>query len=308
MKDKKTTQLLALLKALLGGKQICLKHYAVVENISLRTAQRHIKELSDVFENHLIKEGDCYTFASSNMIEKNILSYDKDDLTKVVDLFSLVDFDFTKIFDEDTSRIIQKLQKNYAICYSVKQNPFEYFFNHKYLQDIKKAIKNHQYTDIIYNNGEKFEFKEIRIIKIIFSDGNFYVAILSNDESINNGFKFLRLSFIESIKLHSKTFHTDIQAEFFIKEFQSIFSNYNAQSYEVIVEVDKCVERFFRQKKFLKSQKFIKDSDKLLLSFQVTNDMEILPLVKKWLPYLKIISPVDTKINLQNQLRSYLND
>jgi len=308
MKDTKSIQLLTLLKELLGGKQICLKNYALRQDISLRTAQRHMKELLEAFEENIIKDGDCYTFVSSNTIEKNILSYDKEDLSRVVDLFSLVDFDFTKSFDADTSKILAKLQKNYAVCYSIKQHPFEYFFNHKYLKEIKRAIKNHQYADIVYNNGEKFLFKECKLLKIIFSEGNFYVATLSDDESINNGFKFLRLSFIESISLQSKTFHKDIKAEFFLKDFQTIFSNYDVKSYEVIVEVDECVERFFRQKKFLSSQKIIKNDDKLLLSFQVTNDMEVLPLVKKWLPHLKIISPLTTKTNLQNQLKTYLND
>ncbi len=308
MKDTKSIQLLTLLKELLGGKQVCLKNYAIAYEISLRTAQRQIKDLIEIFEENIIKNGDCYSFVSSNTIEKNILSYDKEDLSRVVDLFSLVDFDFTKSFDEDTSKILAKLQKNYAICYSIKQHPFESFFNNKYLKDIKRAIKNHQYADIIYNNGEKFVFKECKLLKIIFSEGNFYVATLSDDESINNGFKFLRLSFIESVLLQSKTFHKDIKAEFFLKDFQTIFSNYDVKPYEVIVEVDGSVERFFKQKKFLASQKIIQNDDKLLLSFQVTNDMEILPLIKKWLPNLKIISPETTKTKLQNQLKTYLND
>ena len=308
MKDTKSIQLLTLLKTLLSGKQICLKNYAISNDISLRTAQRQMKDLIEIFEENIIKDGDCYTFVSSNTIEKDILSYDKEDLSRVVDLFSLVGFDFTKSFDEDTSKILAKLQKNYAICYSIKQHPFEYFFNHKYLKDIKRAIKNRQYCDIIYNNGEKFNFTDIRILKIIFNEGNFYLATLSNDEECNNGFKFLRLSFVESVKIQSKTFHKDIKAEFFLKDFQTIFSNYDVKPYEVIVEVSESVERFFRQKKFLASQKIIKNDDKLLLSFQITNDMEILPLVKKWLPNLKIISPETTKIKLQNQLKTYLND
>jgi hypothetical protein len=36
--------------------------------------------------------------------------------------------------------------------------------------------------------------------------------------------------------------------------------------------------------------------------------MEILPLVKKWLPHLKIISPTLTKNKLNEELKHYLQE
>ena len=72
------------------------------------------------------------------------------------------------------------------------------------------------------------------------------------------------------------------------------------------IEVDKSIKRFFKQKKFLSSQTILKEDDNLFLSYKITNDMEILPLVRKWLPNIKIISPKSTKDKFKNELQSYL--
>ena len=116
----------------------------------------------------------------------------------------------------------------------------------------------------------------------------------------------LRLNFITQIELLKNSFHRDVNAEQFLKSFQTIFSNYKKESYEVVIEVDKNIKRFFKQKKFLSSQTILKEDENLFLSYKITNDMEILPLVRKWLPNIKIISPKSTKDKFKNELQSYL--
>ena len=189
----------------------------------------------------------------------------------------------------------------------IKQNPFEKLsLKRDLLFDIKNAIKNSRYTKIVYESDKKYIFDEAKILKIIFAEGNFYIAILTKEE-LNNGFKFLRLNFISDIKLYSNSFKKDIEAEYFIKNFQTLFSSYKEKTYEVILKINPSVKRFFLQKKFLSSQKIIENKEYLTLSFEITNDMEILPLVKKWLPNIKIISPKTLKDKFNEELKSYLD-
>ena len=83
---------------------------------------------------------------------------------------------------------------------------------------------------------------------------------------------------------------------------------YKEHLIEVIVEVDKRKARFFKAKKYLSSQKIVeeKDNGSLILSYEVTQDMEMDELIKKWLPYMKVISPVSLKEKIKNDLREYL--
>jgi predicted DNA-binding transcriptional regulator YafY len=306
LNTKKSTLQLYLLKQLLEGNKICLKDFSLIHEVSIRTIQRYIEDIIEIFAENLLKEGDSYSFVSTHFLEKNILSFDKKELEIFVDLFSLIDFEFVNKFDENTSSFLKKLQKNYSCSYQIKQNAFENIFSKKALiSDIKLAIKNKRYVNIKYFSDKEFIFEEVKLLKIIYSDGNFYLAALTNEE-INNGFKFLRLNFITQIEPLKNTFHRDITAEQFLKDFQTIFSNYKKQSYEVVIEVDKSIKRFFKQKKFLSSQTIIKEEENLFLSYKVTNDMEILPLVKKWLPLIKIVSPQITKDRFKKEIQMYL--
>lgn len=175
------------------------------------------------------------------------------------------------------------------------------------IHDIKSAIKNRRYVNIRYFSDREFIFEEVKILKIVYTEGNFYLATLTNDE-LNNGFKFLRLNFITQLELLKNSFQRVIEAEIFLKNFQTIFSNYKIEPYEVVLEVDVSIKRFFKQKKFLSSQTILKEEDNLFVSYKVTNDMEILPFIRKWLPNIKIISPESTKEKFLDELKLYLNN
>lgn len=307
MSLKKSTLLLFFLKELLEGKKISLKSFALENDINIRTAQRYIEDIEEAFPDNLLKENDFYSFVSNSTLEKNILNFDKKEFEILIDLVSLLEFDISNKFDENTKKFVNKIQKQYSQSYKIKQNPFEKLsLKRDLLFDIKNAIKNNRYTKIVYESDKKYIFDEAKILKIIFAEGNFYIAILTKEE-LNNGFKFLRLNFISDIKLYSNSFKKDIEAEYFIKNFQTLFSSYKEKTYEVILKINPSVKRFFLQKKFLSSQKIIENKEYLTLSFEITNDMEILPLVKKWLPNIKIISPKTLKDKFNEELKNYLD-
>ena len=307
MSLKKSTLLLFFLKELLEGKKISLKSFALENDINIRTAQRYIEDIEEAFPDNLLKENDFYSFVSNSTLEKNILNFDKKEFEILIDLVSLLEFDISNKFDENTKKFVNKIQKQYSQSYMIKQNPFEKLsLKRDLLFDIKNAIKNNRYTKIVYESDKKYIFDEAKILKIIFAEGNFYIAILTKEE-LNNGFKFLRLNFISDIKLYSNSFKKDIEAEYFIKNFQTLFSSYKEKTYEVILKINPSVKRFFLQKKFLSSQKIIENKEYLTLSFEITNDMEILPLVKKWLPNIKIISPKTLNDKFNEELKNYLD-
>jgi len=78
---------------------------------------------------------------------------------------------------------------------------------------------------------------------------------------------------------------------------------------EVLVEVDSKKARFFKLKKFLPSQKIVQTQNdgSLLLAFKVTQEMEMEELVKKWIPYMRVIEPLSLKEKIEGDLRQYLS-
>ena len=119
----------------------------------------------------------------------------------------------------------------------------------------------------------------------------------------------MRINFIKEIKETSKTFKPPKEALEFLKNFQSLYSRYKVKPFEVILEIDKEVKRYFKVKKFLPSQTIIgENEDFLTLKYYVTSEDEILLIVKKWLPFIRIKSPEFLKEKLKKDLKNYLDN
>jgi len=84
--------------------------------------------------------------------------------------------------------------------------------------------------------------------------------------------------------------------------------NYKEHLMEVIVEVSETKAQHFKAKKYLPSQKIIeeKEDGTLLLSYTVTQDLEMMDIVKRWIPYMKVVSPVSLKEQIAKDITKYL--
>jgi predicted DNA-binding transcriptional regulator YafY len=130
-------------------------------------------------------------------------------------------------------------------------------------------------------------------------------------EAYNFSFSLYRISKIKEMTNSSKTFHKNREIEDFIKYMQTPFARYREgfRKYliEVVLEVDASKAFYFKSKKFLSSQQILetKENGNLLLSYQVTQEIEIEELIKKWLPYVKVVEPLSLKERIEGELRSY---
>jgi len=71
--------------------------------------------------------------------------------------------------------------------------------------------------------------------------------------------------------------------------------------------VDKSKASFFTTKKHLLSQthKFDEQGN-LILTYNVTQELEVEELIKKWIPYINVISPKSLKDKIEKELTDYL--
>ena len=209
-------------------------------------------------------------------------------------------------FEKREPKLLEKLKKELKSIYHIQEYPFE-ILSSPFLKDIKKAIKRRRYTIIHYKGNRLNILEKSQIHRILYSDGNWYIAVYNHTSTGFKDYHFLRINFIQKIEILPSTFQRDIQIEKFIENFQSLFSLYQKPSYEVIIEVSSAVKRHFKIKKHLKSQEIIEESETTLtLKYQITSEMEILPLVKRWIPHIKIISPDSIKKKLKEDIELYL--
>jgi len=294
MKDKKVILIFRLIERLKKG--VCLKDFAREYNIDERTVQRYKKDIEEIFDIKLktLKKG-CYIAPDSNSFADVLINKsDIEDLDRLIYLLMLINKKFLRYLGIE-EKLLSKYLKEESF-FVIKDLPFEDLKDIETFEKIKKALKHKQYLDIVYYSENECFFEKAKPIKIVFAEGNWYLAVITDDE-INNGFKFLRINYIKSINLRKEEFKRDKKAEEFIKKAQSIWSLYDKKPFEVIVEVDSEVARFFKVKKFLQSQQIIntKENGNLIIKYYITSEYEIINLAKKWIPHMKIIKPYNVK-------------
>jgi predicted DNA-binding transcriptional regulator YafY len=214
---------------------------------------------------------------------------------------------------EDDKKILNKKAQEKSKVYEFKNRPFEHVEKDlNYFHIIEKNVKEKKSLIFKYelNNGNIIEVT-VKPYKILFMNDNFYVACAVDNEFL---FTYYRISKIrDEIKETGKRFVIDPEIEAFIKDIQTPFSkysrNYKTKMIEVIIEVDKSKAFYFTAKNYLSSQKILetKEDGSLVVSFLVTQEIEIEELIKKWIPHVKVISPISLKEKIETELKKYLN-
>ena len=303
-------RILTILKELTTNQKVCTKHLALSLDESERNIQRDIKIIKEFLGDSLIQiERGCYQLLSSSYIldlfkEQN----NSNELKNFFEFLSLMDSKLLKFLEGDEFKFIKQIKKDTKEIYAVFENPIEELQKYHFLADMKLAIKDRRYCDIVYNEKEPRDLKNIQPQKIIYAKNNWYLVAMTQNYKPNGGFKMFRINFIDKFILLPKTFHKNLQAQKHIQHMQSLFQNFDQPNYEVKIWVDKEVARHFRVKKYLSSQKIEKDDGDLILTYQVNDDMEIIPLIKTWIPYLKVISPLSLKEKLHKEIKKYISD
>jgi predicted DNA-binding transcriptional regulator YafY len=315
------TRVLELLKRFNNGDKVCietLQNDTMWEGKSEKTIRRDLDVIKEYFPDsfELIRgskgEKGCYK-AITKEVFNNFM--DKDTLALMVQTFNIAQrnnvLEDLNISDDDKRIIDNKIKKSKE-CYEFITKPYETKKGDvKLLKEIERAIDWKRYTTISQKERTGSKEYEVKPYKIIFMNENFYLACENISEKYP--FSIFRLTNIFKVKLHTKTFHTNPDIESFIKNMQTPFSKYTPEFrkhlIDVVVEVSALKARFFKAKNFLPSQKIVeeKEDGSLVLSFRVTQEMEMDELIKKWIPHMRVVTPLTLKQKIEDDLKRYLN-
>jgi len=162
-----------------------------------------------------------------------------------------------------------------------------------------EAILKHQQIAFLY----KKESRVVEPYKLLHHHGSWYLAAVRKGE-----LRAYRLSRIElSPHAHElANYKPDPQILSQLEDEKSIW--FGQDKLEVILTVHVDVASHFQQRQLLPEQQVIKELDdgNLLLSSRITHVTQILPLVRYWIPHLKIVNPVGLQEQIDNELKEYL--
>jgi predicted DNA-binding transcriptional regulator YafY len=314
-----TARVLELLKRFNNGEKISIEALSNEDlwyGKSEKTIRRDLDVIKEYFPDsyELVKGGEkgCYKAITKDTFNNFI---NAEFMSLMVQMFNLANkSDLFDNFDlsEDDKKILESKIKDSKKYYEFKNKPFENFkSDNVLLKELESKIKHQKYINIQYEINGKINNFEVKPYKIVFINENFYLACEIEHEKLE--FAMYRLSKIKSVEDTPKTFHKNIEIEDFIKDMQTPFSEYKRDYKKhlitVILEVDKVKAFYFESKKYLKSQEILekKENGNLIIKYKVTKEMEMEELIKRWIPFVKVIEPISLKEKIDNDLRSYLN-
>jgi len=206
-------------------------------------------------------------------------------------------------YQEEISEIISQESDVFVF----KSTPFEILDDkhQKIFSKLKNAIKNNMHKSIVYNYNHKETLEDVKCLKLIFTQNNWYVAIENKEKS----FRLLRVSFIADVLPSNKGSYQKSK----IQKYEAYYSNIqNAMTlsgqptHKAICKASPKIAIYFQEsmKPFLISQKYLKTHEDGSIEFELsyTQPIEILPFIKQWLPDIKILEPSSLKDVLKQDI------
>ena len=166
---------------------------------------------------------------------------------------------------------------------------------------IKNAVETKSIIKCLYNK----KYREIYPLKILNLEGFWYLIIY---EPNDNKIKTFHLNTIKNIEVLHSNFRFDEEK---INSFDNAISAYYKPENEpVLVQlfIDKEVSRYFQRKPLNKSQRVLKiyDDESCDVELTITDYMEIIPTIQRYLPFIGVIEPQELKDRVSKNIDLYV--
>ena len=167
---------------------------------------------------------------------------------------------------------------------------------------LERAIVAHQRISFDFQkDGGAKSYADVEPYKLVNHKGIWYLA--AKDGGKLKTFSFSR---IERLLVAAITFEPDPGIEQTLVDDDGIWLGEERK--EIVLQVDKAVAAYFKRRKLVANQVIEKELQDggLILSAKVGHLNAVLPIVRYWIPHIRIISPEGLQSDLERELGDYL--
>lgn len=300
--DKTLTRLVSILSKLYNGDSLSVKELAIEFNVSTRTIQRDFNDRLISFPIYqykkLWKMQDGFRLEKLTSIEDSIIL---DIIEKLVEGVG------TK-FSSKAKKLLSKIKNEEFNPIYTKLNMEDISDKLETIQLLESAIESKQEVTCQYEFEDNQSFNtQIKPLKIVNFEGFWYLVCL--DTKNKDKLKKYYLKTISNIKILSSNFTVPTKLEELLKTSTSIWFNEKRKPYEVKIHVAREISKYIKRKPISPTQSIesIHEDGSVDIVIHITSDMEIIPLVKYWLPHMKVIEPQTLNTKIRSELQSYID-
>jgi predicted DNA-binding transcriptional regulator YafY len=167
---------------------------------------------------------------------------------------------------------------------------------------LEKAIVARQNVAFDYLKPEGVKsYASVSPYKLLNLKGIWYLAALDGDK-----LKTFSFTKIEKLKLLDATFAWSKEIDAKLATEDGIW--FTESQHEVVLKVSADVAGYFKRRKLIANQVIEKElaDGGLLISAKVGHTNQVLPIIRYWMPNIRIISPDSWQRDLEQEIRDYL--
>jgi predicted DNA-binding transcriptional regulator YafY len=170
-------------------------------------------------------------------------------------------------------------------------------------RDLEKAIIARKQISFGYEkaDGQRKSYSGIAPYKLINNKGIWYLAAVDADKL--KAFSFTK---IEQLRISDVPFYWSEAIDQQLLSEDGIWLSEEKQ--EVVMKVSREVAGYFKRRKLIANQVVEKELEDggLLISAKVGHPNQVLPIVRYWLPHIRIISPEQLQHDMERGMTDYL--
>ena len=291
--DKIITRLTQILTKLYQGEELEIKDLSQEFNVSIRTLQRDFKER--LYNFPIYYENKKWKMQSDFKIDKSLTIKD----TITLDILEHFSSNLGNSFHTQTSKILSKLKNRKYSPIFTKLNMEDISDEFESMIKFEEAILNNNSIKVLYQDTKTIKLNPIKIVNF---EGLWYLVAIDETKKVKSYY----IKNIKLLKTYKSTFTIPKRVENLLNNAISIWFD-DIEPFEVVLRIDNQVAKYFKNKPISATQEIVnEDENYLTIKVQATSDWEIIPIIKSWIPFIKVLEPVRIHQKVQEEARKFL--
>jgi predicted DNA-binding transcriptional regulator YafY len=170
-------------------------------------------------------------------------------------------------------------------------------------RQLEQAIVARRHVAIIYRKDESSKnYESLAPHKLMNHKGIWYLAACDGEKL--KTFAFAR---IESLRALDSHFAPDPGVDKLLVEEDGIW--FGEEKKEIVLKISKEVAGYFKRRRLIANQVIEKELEDggLIVSAKVGHPNQVLPIVRYWIPHIRIISPEGLQAEMERDLAGYVD-
>lgn len=300
--EKKLMRLISILKKLNDGEALSVRELASEHNVSTRTIQRDFNDKLIHFfpiyqENKKWKMEDGYKIEKSTNIEEIL----------ILDIMEEISNSFGSMLSSKAKKLLNKI-KNDDVNPIYTRIDMENIENKlPQVLQLENAIKSKHIIFIKYDGYQGTFETKLKPLKIANFEGFWYLIAV---DIKNNKQKKYTIQKISNINITEEIFESSQEIEEQLQNAVSIWFNDKKEPFNVKLFIDKDASSYIKRKPISPTQiiESIYEDGSIDINLKVTSQMEVMKIIKSWIPHIKVIEPKSLDDKIKTELENYIKE